>query len=91
MTVLGVLDCLVGIRSRFLLGQFRYGIGGRFLAKVLFHPKMDRHNDRNDGNGAEHQNRKQNLNHHRDSGYQTREPERLIPRGQQRYEFPLRN
>jgi hypothetical protein len=39
---------------------------------------MDRHNDGNDGNGAEHQNRKQNLNHHRDSGYQTRERERPI-------------
>jgi hypothetical protein len=74
----GVLDRLVATGSRFFLGQFRYGIGGRFLAKVLFHPEMDRHNDGNDGNGAEHQNRKQNLNHHRDSGYQTRERERPI-------------
>jgi hypothetical protein len=33
---------------------------------------MDCHNDGNDGYGAEHQNRKQNLDHHRVSGYQNR-------------------
>jgi hypothetical protein len=87
----GVLDCLVSVASRFILVQFRYRIGRRFLAKMLFHPEMDRHNDGNDGNGAEHQNRKQNLNHHRSSGYQTLERERPIPRIHRHYDFPLRN
>ena len=34
------------------------------------HPKVNRQNHGDDGGGAEHQNRKQNLHHHRDSGYQ---------------------
>jgi hypothetical protein len=34
------------------------------------HPKVNRQNHGDDGGGAKHQNRKQNLHHHRDSGYQ---------------------
>ena len=54
----------------FGLHYFRCGIGRRLLAKMLLYPEMDRRHYGNDGYGAEHQNRKQNLNHHRDSGYQ---------------------
>jgi hypothetical protein len=73
MILLSVIHLQISIPTRLVFRQFWSRIGGWFLAKVLFHPEMDRHNDGNDGNGAEHQNRKQNLNHHRDSGYQNQE------------------
>ena len=69
----------------FGLHQFRCGIGRWLFAKMLLHPEMDRHNYSNDGYGAEHQNRKQNLDHHRESGYQNRQRENVISRHRRRY------
>jgi hypothetical protein len=40
------------------------------LAKMPLHPEVNRQNHGDDGGGAKHQNRKQNLHHHRDSAYQ---------------------
>jgi hypothetical protein len=74
MILLGVLDRQgsFGIRSLFAASQFRCRIRRGLLAKVLLHPEVDRHNHSDYGKGAEHQYRKQNLHHHRISGYQNR-------------------
>jgi hypothetical protein len=42
----------------------------RLLAQVPLHPEVNSQNDGDDGYGANHQNRKQNLHHHGSSGYQ---------------------
>ncbi len=57
-----------GLLSR--TGFNRFGGRRRFSAQMLLHPEVDRQNHGDDGYGAQHQNRKQNLDHHRDSGYQ---------------------
>jgi hypothetical protein len=68
----------LSLDSSFGLHCFRCRIDWWLLAKVLLHPEMDCHNDGNNGYGAEHQNRKQNLDHHRVSGYQNRHSAKLI-------------
>lgn len=75
MILFGVLSLRgkISFSLPFALHQFRCRIGRGLLAQVLLHPEMDRHNHGNNGYGAEHQNRKQNLDHHRDSGYQNRQ------------------
>src|SRR5215471_5538269 len=48
------------------------------LAQMPFHPEMNSQNDGDDGHGANHQNRKQNLHHHGISGYQNGVPGTVI-------------
>ena len=48
------------------------------LAQMPFHPKVNRQDDGDNGHGAYHQNRKQNLHHHGDSGYQNGVAENVI-------------
>jgi len=72
MILFQILDRLRNLDSTLLLTRRRYGSGtGSWLpAKMPFHPEVNRQDHGDDGGGAEHQNRKQNLHHHRDSGYQ---------------------
>ena len=50
--------------------RFRGRSGLRLLAQMPLHPEVNSQNDGDDGCGAKHQNRKQNLHHHGISGYQ---------------------
>ena len=50
--------------------HLRRRIGAWLLAKVPLDAEMYRQNDRDNGHGAEHQDREENFNYHRDLGYQ---------------------
>ncbi len=63
-----------------LCGRFRCAARLGLVAKMPLHPKVNRQNHGDDGGGAEHQNRKQNLHHHRDSGYQNGTAQDLFSR-----------
>jgi hypothetical protein len=54
--------------------NLRRRIGCRLLAKVPLDAEMYRQNDGDNGHGAEHQDREENFNYHRDLGYQKGEP-----------------
>ena len=54
----------------FRLSRFLGMSGMGLLPQVPFHPEVNSQNDGDDGYGANHQNRKQNLHHHGISGYQ---------------------
>ncbi len=44
--------------------------GSRILLKMPLHSKVNRQNHGDDGYSAKHQNRKENFDYHRESGYQ---------------------
>lgn len=49
-------------------------IGRRLLAKVPLDAEMYRRDDGDNGHGAQHQDREENFNYHRNLGYQNAEP-----------------
>ncbi len=69
-----ILFLLLNFRGRLALPlclvRFRRGSGMGLLAQVPLHPEVNSQNDGDDGCSAKHQNRKQNLHHHGNSGYQ---------------------
>ncbi len=94
MTFLGALRRPREFSFGWFLGspQCRCGTDRWFFAKMFLHPEMDCHNHSNDGKGAQHQNRKQNLDHHRDSGYQNRQKGKAdFPGVARRYHARMRN
>jgi hypothetical protein len=64
------LDSLRSLALPLRLVRFRCRGGMGLLAQMSLHPEVNSQNDGDDGYGAKHQNRKQNLHHHGNSGYQ---------------------
>lgn len=69
-----IIDLLLNSRGRLALPfrrpRFRSMSGMSLPPQMPFHPEVNSQNDGDDGYGANHQNRKQNLHHHGNSGYQ---------------------